>query len=406
VAHSGSHHSFDMKKDMGGLRKKMPITFATFLISTAALAGVPLLAGFFSKDEIIASAGHNGYKYFMYVGLAGAFMTTAYMTRCVYLTFFGEARGAAAGIHHDEHDAHADVHAVAHTTVDAHGLADHGHAAVGGMVAQAIDHGHGHTDHAHTVVGADHGHLDHAHAAVAVDHAGHDALTAHGDDHGAAHGPHESPALITVPLILLAIGAIFAGYLNAAPFKLEKFTEWVQPAGGKFFPELHEPEVFEWIKAAPSILLVVAGFIASLFICKALYSTKKAPFYGLTQRVAPLRAGYKFLWNKYFLDDLYEKVIVRAVIGPIAGAAYWVHMNIIDGFVDLVGKFFAAFGRWTYKYVDQGVIDGTVNGAGRSANGAGGGLRFLQSGKIQQYAALLFGAAALGALALVIFVQA
>jgi NADH-quinone oxidoreductase subunit L len=369
VAHSGSHHSFDMNKDMGGLRKKMPITFATFLISTLALAGVPMLAGFFSKDEIIASAGHNGYKYFMYVGLAGAFMTTAYMTRCMYLTFFGEARGAAAGIHHDEHDAHADVHAVAYTTVDA----------------------------AH-VVGA-----DHAHAAVAVDH---DAHAAHGDDHGAAHGPHESPALITVPLVILAVGAIFAGYLNAAPFHWEKFTEWVQPAGGKFFPELHEPEAFEWIKAAPSILLVIAGFIASLVICKALYSTRKAPFYGLTERVAPLRAGYKFLWNKYFLDDLYEKVIVRGVVGPIAGAAYWVHMNIIDGFVDLVGKFFAAFGRWTYKYVDQGVVDGFVNGAGRSANGAGGGLRFLQSGKIQQYAALLFGAAALGALALVIFVQA
>ncbi len=374
VAHSGSHHSFDMKKDMGGLRKKMPITFATFVISTAALAGVPLLAGFFSKDEIIASAGHNGYKLFMYVGLAGAFMTTAYMTRCVYLTFFGEARGAAAGEHHDEHDADA----VAHIAVDAHGHADLG----------LVD-AHGHADHGHGLV----------HAAAA-----HDA--GHGDDHGAAHGPHESPLLITVPLMILSVGAILAGYLNAAPFKLEKFTEWVEPGAGKFFPELTPPEAFEWVKALPSIVLVILGFLSSLFVCKAIYSQKKAPLYGLTRRLAPLRAGYAFLWNKYYLDDLYEKVIVRGLVGPIAGAAYWVHMNILDGFVDLLGKFFAAFGRWTYRYVDQGVIDNIANGAGKTASGAGGGLRLIQNGKIQQYAAILFGAAALGALALVIFVQA
>ena len=226
------------------------------------------------------------------------------------------------------------------------------------------------------------------------------------DDHGAAHGPHESPLLITVPLMILSVGAIFAGYLNAAPFHLEKFTEWVEPGAGKFFPELTPPEAFEWVKALPSIVLVVAGFLVSLLVCKALYSTKKAPFYGLTQRVAPLRAGYAFLWNKYYLDDLYEKVIVRGLVGPIAGAAYWVHMNILDGFVDLVGKFFAALGRWTYRYVDQGVIDNIANGAGKTATGAGGGLRLIQNGKIQQYAAILFGAAALGALALVIFVQA
>jgi NADH-quinone oxidoreductase subunit L len=379
VAHSGSHHSFDMKKDMGGLRKSMPITFATFVISTAALAGVPFLAGFFSKDEIIASAGTNGYKTFMYIGLAGAFMTTAYMTRCVYLTFFGQARGAAAGIHHDEHDTHAPVlaHAVAgHDVHDAH-ADDHGHA----PVHAAADHGHDADAHdAH----ADHGH----------------------DAHGDAHGPHESPLLITVPLIILSIGAIFAGYLNAAPFHWEKFTEWVEPGKTEVFPELTPPEAFSWLHAAPSIALVALGFAAMLYFCKQLYNGKASSLNGLTERVAPLRAGYKLLWNKYYLDDLYEKVIVRGVAGPIAKAAYWTHMNILDGFVDLVGKFFAAFGKWTYKYVDQGVIDASVNGAGRGASGAGGGLRFIQNGKIQQYAAILFGAAALGALALVIFVQA
>src|SRR5439155_25303694 len=102
VSHSGSHHSFDMKRDMGGLRKHMPITFATFTVASLALAGIFPLAGFWSKDEILVTAGHNGYTLFMVVGLIGAFMTAAYMTRCVWLTFFGEARGAAAEHHPHE----------------------------------------------------------------------------------------------------------------------------------------------------------------------------------------------------------------------------------------------------------------------------------------------------------------
>src|ERR671916_524715 len=86
-------HSFDMKKDMGGLRKFMPITYGTFLIGSLALAGLFPLAGFWSKDEILLGARENGYELFLVVGLIGAFMTAAYMTRCVYLTFFGEYRG-------------------------------------------------------------------------------------------------------------------------------------------------------------------------------------------------------------------------------------------------------------------------------------------------------------------------
>jgi NADH-quinone oxidoreductase subunit L len=93
VSHSGSHHSFDMKKDMGGLRKAMPVTFVTFVIASAALAGIFPLAGFWSKDEILANAGHNGYVAFMVLGVIGAMMTAGYMTRCVWLTFYGEFRG-------------------------------------------------------------------------------------------------------------------------------------------------------------------------------------------------------------------------------------------------------------------------------------------------------------------------
>jgi NADH-quinone oxidoreductase subunit L len=110
VSHSGSHHSFDMKKDMGGLARKMPVTAGAWIVSTLALAGIFPLSGFFSKDEIIANVGYNGYDLFMWLAFLGAFMTAAYMARATYLTFFGTARGAAAGEHHaDEHDAH-DAH--------------------------------------------------------------------------------------------------------------------------------------------------------------------------------------------------------------------------------------------------------------------------------------------------------
>ena len=98
VSHSGSHHSFDMKKDMGGLRKYMPQTFVTFVIGRSRSPGIFPLAGFWSKDEILVTAGKSGYTFFMIVGLAGAFMTAAYMTRCIYLTFFGEYRGGTTPI--------------------------------------------------------------------------------------------------------------------------------------------------------------------------------------------------------------------------------------------------------------------------------------------------------------------
>ncbi|QGG93822.1 NADH-quinone oxidoreductase subunit 5 family protein [Actinomarinicola tropica] len=95
VSHA-CHHSFDMVKDMGGLRKYMPHTFRTFMIGSIALAGIPPLAGFWSKDEILAGAqqlGDGGYTLMLVMGLVTAGLTGAYVTRMVYLTFFGEYRG-------------------------------------------------------------------------------------------------------------------------------------------------------------------------------------------------------------------------------------------------------------------------------------------------------------------------
>ena len=344
VAHSGSHHSFEMKKDMGGLWRKMPITAACWIVSTMALCGVPFFSGFFSKDEIIDNAQNNGYRVFWIIGLAGAFMTTAYMTRATYLTFFGTARGAAAGEHHEVE------HAVAHDVHDTHAPAD-----------------------------------------------AHDAHDAH-DTHTA---PHESPALITVPLVILASLALLAGYLNAAPFKIEKFTEWFASEKRDPFPELAHAS-FEWINALPSILLVAAGFAISLLICRGLYGSGAFVLKGITKRSTPLFAAYTFLEKKYYLDALYENVIVRGIAYPISRAAYWVNQNVIDRAVNEVGLGGRKVGNWVYRNIDQRVVDGAVNGSGAAARGSGSALRPIQSGKVNQYGALFFGAAAIGALVLVI----
>ena len=391
ISHSSSHHSFEMKKDMGGLRRFMPITFSTWIISTLALCGVFPFSGFFSKDEIIDNVGHNGYNVFMYVGLAGAFLTAAYMTRATYLTFFGQPRGASAGEHHEEesHDSHA-----------------------------------AHDDH------ADHGQDTH------------DSHDAH-----ASHGPHESGWLITVPLIILATLALSSGFLNALPFgeKFENFKKWVEPSAevinptgiayvvggvgearisaetsteesghskspcGTETPEQgvcaapqlnHAP--FKWSKAGLSMLIVFAGFLLSLFVCIQLYEKKNKKFVGLTERNKVLGFGYKLLVNKYYLDVLYEKIIVRSIAHPISAAVYWFNQKVLDGVVNGAGTTAKGIAGWVYRNVDQRVVDGAVNGTGSVAQGAGSALRPVQSGKVNQYGALLFGAAAIGALVLVI----
>jgi NADH-quinone oxidoreductase subunit L len=399
VSHSGSHHSFDMKRDMGGLRKYMPITFTCWIICSLALAGFFPLSGFFSKDEIIDNAGHNGYVAFQIIGLVGAFLTAAYMTRATYLTFLGEPRGAAAGLH-DEGDV---VHA-------AHGEPDLVHAMVGAEAQEAA------------VVADESAHVADPHA---VDtHASHDAHAAR---------PHESNKLITIPLIILAACALLAGFINATPFgeDWERFQTWVEPGteaaalaegveGGAAveaacgvsdpapgtvcnFPAVDHAE-FAWGKAAISLLIVVVGVVVSWVVCVNLYTRRNRAVVGLTERNKLLGFGYRFLWNKYYLDWLYENVIVHAIAHPIARAMYWIDQHVIDGVVNGVGRITVAISNFTYKYLDQGVVDRVVNDSGKAAEEGGRALQPVQSGRVSQYGALLFGAAAIGALILVLTV--
>jgi NADH-quinone oxidoreductase subunit L len=306
VAHSGSHHSFDMKKDMGGLRKHMPITYATFVVATLALAGFPMTAGFFSKDEILTGAGKNGYELFLYVGLIGAVMTTAYMTRCVWLTFHGEPRGNAAH-----------------------------------------------------------------------------------------HHPHESPWPITGPLVFLAILSIVSGFAMAPMFGIEWFADVFEPAFVTNVVSHHD-----FVPAYAG--LGTMAFIAGVVLAGVYYFQREGRSMGLVERNGLAHAGYTFLANKYYLDDIYTGGVVGSLKGPIARAAYWFNQNVIDGIVNGVGRGTQRVGHFVYDVVDQKVVDGAANGIAEVTGETGGLLRYLQSGRVQRYALFLFAAVGLLSLALLI----
>lgn len=292
-------HSNNMS-EMGGLRKHMPTTFWTFMIGSLALAGIFPLAGFWSKDEILLGAHVNGFPIMLVVGLLGAFMTAAYMTRACYLIFAGEYRG----------------------------------------------HGH----------------------------------------------PHESPPSMVWPLRILAVPAVLAGLLNA-PFAglFHKWVEFEVPGVPAFLPE----HSFNYGLAIGSFSIAVLG----IALASAYYF--RGALVGLSDRLPVLKVGHRVLVNKYYLDDLFL-AIIRGIQYPIARAAYWVNQNVLDGVINGVGKGAQRTAHVVYDVIDQRVIDGAVNGAGLSAEEGGSILRLIQTGRVQQYAALLFGAVAVLAMGLVV----
>jgi NADH-quinone oxidoreductase subunit L len=376
ISHSASHHSFDMKKDMGGLRRHMPITFAAWAVSTLALCGVFPFSGFFSKDEIIDNVVGNGYTFFMVVGLGGAFLTAAYMTRATYLTFFGEPRGAAAGVHdahdthgvhdaHDSHDSH-DEHASPHEsglliTVPIAILAV---LAVGSGLFNATPFGESWEylkkwTEPRAVV-------------VAESHAG---------------GPGES--------FVVAVPTAEEGH-SKSPCGSETPTD-----GICYAPALNHAK-FKWSKALLSLAIVFAGIAVSWLLSAALYGRRDPRLVGLTQRNPVARAGYRLLANKYYLDDLYERGVVSSIAGPIAKAAYWFNQNVLDGILHGIAKAARAIALVVYRDIDQRLVDGTVNASAEVTKSAGTTVQPIQSGRVGHYGALLFATAAVAALVFVI----
>lgn len=337
------HHEQDMRK-MGGLRKYMPITFITMWIGTLALVGTPFFSGFYSKDTIIEAAQHHAHvssswvaTYGYWAVLGGVIVTSFYSFRLLFLTFHGKERFRDA---HDDHG-HDDHHAADAHHADAH-----------------------HAD-------AHHG-------------------DAHHDDHGHGHGPHEpheTPWVVTLPLILLAIPSIFIGFFSIGPMlygtdwaghhaehgipgQVHSFftgvVDFYDPARntiGALAEEFHGPVAFALHgMMAPAFFLTVAGFLlaALFYLWKPELATKSRKTF------APL---VSVLENKYGFDKLW--------IGGFAGGGI------------KLGK--------VSRAIDTNIVDGVVvNGSARLIDLAANLLRRTQSGFLYHYAfAMIIGLIAL-----------
>ncbi|WP_312430498.1 NADH-quinone oxidoreductase subunit L [Achromobacter sp.] len=304
----GMHHDQDIR-NMGGLRKYMPITWITFLLGTLALVGTPFFSGFYSKENIIEAAGQAnvwGASFAYYAVLIGVFVTSLYSFRVYFLVFHGKER------------------------------------------FDTSDHGHGHDAHGHD----DHGHDDHGH--------GH---------HGGK--PHESPWVVTLPLILLAIPSVFVGAWAVDPMLFGKFFDGVIKVLPQQHPAMHvlSEEWHGWVAYGLHAFqtlpfwLVVAGFVISWY-CYLINPKVPAAI------KSSLSGVNKILENKYYVDWFNEQVIARGL---------------------------RCLGRGLWQTGDRGIIDGIlINGSARVVGWVAAISRHLQSGFIYHYAfAMIIGVMAL-----------
>ncbi len=329
--------SQDMR-NMGGLRKYMPITFWTFVAATAAIIGFPFTSGFFSKDEILFKAfvNHSVSPYktqlaargvevweaptwfgpMLYtLGVIAATMTAFYMVRALVLTFFGEFRGWSIGRASE---------------------AQHGR-----DLESAEKAGHVHGSEAH------------------------DDLTLPGD------APHESPWAITLPLVVLGAAALFAGVLNMAPFHFEPLGHWLDPV---FEQALHgSVELRGGAEHAEALMWPLAGGgVAAFFVGTALaywvYVMRNGePAHRLA---TALPRVYRFLVDKWRVDEFYNATIIATT--------------------EALATMANAFDKW--------VVDGILAKlTALIVAGLGSFLRAFQNGVVNTYAAfMVVGGAALG----------
>jgi NADH-quinone oxidoreductase subunit L len=302
----GMHHEQDMRY-MGGLRKYMPVTWITMWIGSLALAGTPFFSGFYSKDAIIEAVGEShrwGASYAYFCVLGGVFVTSLYSFRLLYMTFHGKERFTVehkAHGHHG-HDAHADHHD------DAHHDDDHGHGTPGVL----------------------------------------------------EHAPHESPWVVTVPLVLLAIPSIFVGLFTVKPML---FDGWF----GKAIQVKEENNVLGELAhefhgalaaglhgfAQPPFWIALAGFVVATYVY--LFNPSVAD-----KAKNALKPVYNLLNNKYWIDELYFAVFAKGGV---------------------------KLGEGLSKVGDQTLIDGAlVNGSAGLVQRIASGTRRLQSGFLFHYA--------------------
>ena len=263
----------DMRK-MGGLRTYMPVTFVVMGIATLAIAGIPGLAGFFSKDEILwqAYSSPNGSWVYWLIGVITAFITSFYMFRLMYMTFSGDYRGGPG------------AHDGAHQSADAHALADK----------------YGQDSHA----------------------SGH---SGHGE-------PHESAWVMLGPLVVLAFLSVVGGYVGIGG-RFEHFLAPVfdpglsgglgQKAGGETAGQLTER-----LLMGISILAAFSGW----FLAWLLYNNKPQLPAQIAERLGGL---YKAVANKYYVDELYAVLFVKPLLnGSTDILWHGVDQGVIDAAVN------------------------------------------------------------------------
>jgi NADH-quinone oxidoreductase subunit L len=275
------------------LRSYIPWTFLTMGIATLAIAGIPPLAGFWSKDEILwkaFSSEHGSWVYWL-IGVITAFITSFYMFRLLFMTFFGDYRGAH---------------------VDEHGHGTHGH------------DGHGH------------------------------------DGHG--HGePHESPMVMLVPLMILAVLSLVGGLVGIG----DRFDHFLAPVFGSGIAETAgetASSATEYILMGISVLAAFLG----LGLAWLLYLSRPE----LPQKIAAsLGSFYETILNKYYVDEIYAKIFVKP---------------LVDGSTSIL-----------WQGVDRKVIDDTVNNAADGARHVSDEVRHMQSGNLRSYAGWVAAGAAL-----------
>jgi NADH-quinone oxidoreductase subunit L len=322
----GMHEEQDIRR-MGALRKAMPITGGMFLVGWLSLAAFPPLSGFWAKDDVLAFALHKSPVLYV-LGLVAALLTALYITRETMMVFFGEARWGRST--DDELVAQA-----AHATSAADGEVVPGEQGEANAVGEA------------TVAAESGAGPDHAHAAP-------EPLPAHGVT------PHESPWVMTVPLMVLAVCAAFAGLLNL-PFNdsLKFLDHWLEPVIGENQADFSTSGVKLAFELGISAVLSATG----IAIGYVTYIRHRFPSELIEQ---------KLFLNGWYIDSS----ISRFMGGP---------------------------GRKAFEMIalfDRVVIDGAVNGVGRLTRGGATRLRAVQSGYVRFYALMI----AVGAVLVVVFV--
>jgi NADH-quinone oxidoreductase subunit L len=346
-------------RNMGGLRKALPITFWTFLIGSLAIAGVPGLAGFFSKDEILFETFSEGRTLLWVIGAVTSLLTATYMFRLVYLTFFGERRHDAPAPEHPEEEEPA-AGATSHGSAHGPGASGHGPGAVSHQPSATL-HGAGAALHGH-----------------------------HGNGH-----LHDAPPAMALALIVLAIGSVAAGYIGV-PHALgghNVLAAWLEPAfearpeAGELAanvatpteepgalaqrPEGASAEAAEAEAAGEGseeaalelTLMAVSSGLAFLGIgiATVIWLRRRQLAASMARRFAPL---HRLLLNKYYVDEIYDATVVQPI-----------HVVSREGL---------------WRGFDVNVIDGAVNGTATIVAASAAGLRRLQTGSVRAYAGSLF----------------